>query len=380
MLDIAEKANEKGYISYVAYANSRSNKVKLVENSILIGSVLERNIHNKLAYFTGLNGCFSKYGTKKFLDEIDKLNPDIIHLHNLHNCFINLEMLFEYIKYNNIPVVWTLHDCWAFTGKCPHFTMIGCSKWETGCYNCPQIKDYPLSRVDKTKEMYELKKKWFTNVESLTIVTPSNWLASTVKKSFLKDYPVKVINNGIDLNIFKPTPSNFRNRFNLIDKKILLGVANPWSKRKGLDIFVELSKRLDENHQVVLIGLTSKQMNEVPPNILGLPRTNNVKDLVEVYTAADYFINPSIEETMGLVTVEAIACGTPVIVSNYTAVPEMINKDTGFVVKEYNVDEFYNAINLNLTFKTENLLEWAQNYEINQQYDKYIKLYETIAT
>ncbi|MGI6686168.1 MAG: hypothetical protein ACOX47_11995, partial [Bacillota bacterium] len=165
MLNISNKAREKGFNVYVAYAKSRTNMRKSLENSILIGSVLERNLHLRLAYYTGLNGCFSKLGTQRFLKQVDRIRPSLIQLHNLHNCFINLKMLFEYIKEKNIPVVWTLHDCWAFTGQCPHFTEIGCNKWKTGCSNCSQFYRYPASRVDRTREMYALKKEWFTGIK-----------------------------------------------------------------------------------------------------------------------------------------------------------------------------------------------------------------------
>mgnify|MGYP002532974705 FL=1 len=157
-----------------------------------------------LARITGYNGCFAWIETHKLLKEIDKFHPDIIHLHNLHDSYINLPMLFSYIKKHDIPVVWTLHDCWSFTGQCPYFTMVKCDEWKTGCHDCPQYKEYPSSLYDNTKMMWRLKKKWFTGVKNMTIVTPSKWLAGLVKESYLRDYPVQVINNGIDLNVFKP--------------------------------------------------------------------------------------------------------------------------------------------------------------------------------
>jgi len=380
MLNISKTAQENGYISYVAYANSRTNKKKKVENSILIGSIIERNLHLKLAYYTGLNGCFSIFGTKKFLKKIDELKPDIIHLHNLHNCYINLKMLFNFIKEKSISVVWTLHDCWAFTGQCPHFTMAKCEKWKNGCYECPQYKEYPASRVDRTQKMYLLKREWFTGVENLTIVTPSRWLADKARESFLGQYPVKIVNNGIDLGLFKPTPSNFRELYGLQDKKILLGAAGVWSKRKGLDIFIELSKMLSAKYKIVLVGLSTEQINSIPENIIGLPPTNTPKELAKIYSVADWFINPSMEETMGLVTVEALACGTPAIVSNLTAVPEMIGPDCGIVVKKNDADGFYEAIvALGRSFLPENCLKHARKFDMNEKYKEYIDIYNKIS-
>lgn len=379
MLNIAKTAQEVGCICYVAYANSRTNKRKIVDNSLLIGTVFERNLHLQLAYYTGFNGCFSIKGTRNFLRQVDVMKPDIIHLHNLHNCYINLKMLFDYIKEKNIPVVWTLHDCWAFTGQCVHFTMAGCNKWQTGCYNCPQYKRYPASKFDLTRIMYKYKKEWFTGVNNLTIVTPSRWLSNTVSNSFLGCYPVEVINNGIDLNIFKPTQSNFRERYNLQGKTILLGVASGWSKAKGLDIFINLSKKIGIKYKIVLVGLTLKQLKDLPYNILGLSKINSVKELCEIYTAADYFINPSLEETMGLVTVEALACGTPVIVSNSTAVPEVVNENCGRVVLDYSADRFLEVIeNLNESFLAEDCINQARKYEKSIKYKEYINLYRKI--
>jgi glycosyltransferase involved in cell wall biosynthesis len=378
MMNISETAQKKGHTSYVSYANSRTNNKKKIDNGILIGSVIERNVHLKLAYHTGLNGSFSVLSTKRFLQKVEEINPDIIHLHNLHNCYINLKLLFDYIKKKEINVVWTLHDCWAFTGQCPHFTMAKCEKWKTQCHECPQYKEYPASKTDMTKKMYTFKKEWFNGVKNLTIVTPSQWLANKVNQSFLKEYPVKVINNGIDLNIFRPITSDFRNEYKLYDRKIILGVANPWSKGKGLDIFIELARRLDESYKIVLVGLSSEQIKNLPYNILGLPKVNSTQELVGIYSSADYFINPSIEETMGLVTVESIACGTPAIVSSFTAVPEMLNSESGVIIENYSVEDFYNAIKSNIDFKQENLLKWAKSFEMKRKYKEYILLYEAI--
>ena len=173
---------------------------------------------------------------------MEKIKPDLVHCHNLHGWYLNLPLFFRYIKKHHIPVVWTLHDCWALTGQCPHFTISKCEKWKTGCHDCPYPhNEYPQTIVDRSKEMWNLKKKWFTGVENMTIVTPSQWLADLVKQSYLKEYPVQVINNGIDLTVFKPTESTFRAKYHLENKYIILGVSLGWNYKKGLDVFVELS-------------------------------------------------------------------------------------------------------------------------------------------
>lgn len=382
MLNISEKANEKGYVSYVAYANSRSNKLKEVKNSIVIGTRLERNIHLQLSYFTGYNGCFSIVGTRKLLKQMENTKPDIIHLHNLHNCYINLRLLFNYIKERDIPVIWTLHDCWAFTGQCPHYTIAKCDKWKSGCYDCPQYRQYPASRVDKTKEMYKHKKYWFTGVKNLTLVTPSEWLKNQVEKSYLSEYPVKVINTGIDLSIFKPSESNFRDSHNIHDKILLLGVANPWSTKKGLDVFIELSKILNDTYKIVLVGLTDEQIKFLPEKILGLPKTNNQKQLAELYTAADIFLNPTFEDTFPTTNLESMACGTPIITFNTGGGVEVINKYTGRIVEDNTMRGIQREIDLLMeegknTYLNERL-ENAKKYINLNKYEEYIDLYMSL--
>lgn len=379
MLQIAERAREKGHAVYTACPDSRDNRKKCVENQILIGNRFFRNIHLKLGYYTGLSGCFSFLSTVNFLRKVKRFNPDIIHLHNLHNCYINLGLLFRYIKKHNIRVIWTLHDCWSFTGHCPYFDMIGCDKWKVGCQGCTIYKDYPQSAVDNSKYMYKLKKKWFTGVKDLTVVTPSQWLADLVKQSFLKDYPVKVINNGIDLGVFKPTDSDFRKKHNCEDKFILLGVAFGWGKRKGLDVFIELSKRLDDRFQIVLVGTDNETDKQLPENIISIHRTQNQAELAEIYTAADLFVNPTREENYPTVNMEAIACGTPVLTFNTGGSPESIDETCGGVVPKDDIDALYNEIMRiynNVPYSVQDCIKRAESFDMNNRFDEYISLYE----
>lgn len=378
MLNLAKVARDEGHIVYTACPDSRTARLKQLQDHLYIGNRLERNIHIQLGKLTGLAGCYSKHGTKVFLAKVDRLRPDIIHLHNLHNSYINLDMLFGNIKKNKIKVVWTLHDCWAFTGKCPHFTAINCNKWKTGCSACPQYRHYPESWIDRTEVMYRLKKTWFTGVNDLMIVTPSQWLADTVRESFLGCYPVRVINNGIDLNIFKPTPSDFRERHQLDNKIVILGVASGWGFRKGLDIFIELAKILEEKYQIVLVGLSTKQICNLPGGILGLPRMKNPKELAEIYSAADWFINPSVEETMGLVTAEALACGTPAVVSNSTAVPEVIDNHSGIVVNQYSANAFAACIENSIEFTVHDCIKRAREFDMRDRFNDYVSLYDSL--
>lgn len=382
MLEIAETAENGGYTAAVCYPQSRDNSRKQKEKDFVIGTRFSRNIHLQLAGITGLNGCFSYFSTLKLLKKLDKVKPDIIHLHNLHNCYINLSMLFKYIKKHNIKTVWTLHDCWAFTGHCPHFDMIGCDKWKTGCYSCPQYKEYPKSLFDNSKYMYRLKKKWFTGIKDMTIVTPSEWLAGLVKESYLKDYPVKVINNGIDLNVFKPTESDFREKYALENKYIVLGVAFGWGRRKGLDVFVELARRLDkEKYKIVLVGTDDNIDKLLPDNIISIHRTQNQTELAEIYTAADVFANPTREENYPTVNMESVACGTPVVTFNTGGSPEMFDETCGAAVAKDDNDAMYNEI-IRICeakpYSMEACIKKAKGFDKNEKFGEYIRLYEVL--
>ncbi len=343
---------------------------------------LSKSIHMMLSWITGREGGFSYFSTRSFIKQIKKFHPDVIHLHNLHGSYINIPTLFEFIKANNIPVVWTLHDCWAFTGHCSHFTMVHCDKWKTGCYECPQYNEYPCSLFDNSKKMYRLKQEWFTGVKNLTIVTPSEWLAGLVKQSFLEDYPVKVINNGIDLSVFKPTPSNFREEYGIPKGKfIVLGVAFGWGKRKGLDVFIELSKRLEQDKfQIVLVGTDEKVDKQLPKNIISIHRTQNQTELAEIYTAADLFVNPTREDNYPTVNMEAIACGTPVVTFDTGGSSECIDETCGCVVSCDDIEGLeveIRKIYVNKPYTAEACLEQARQFERNCRFLEYVELYKT---
>lgn len=380
MLSIAKTAEQEGHETINLIAASRINYKKKGAKQIIIGSIFSRQLHIKVFNnFTGLNGCFSFVGTLFALHKIQKFNPDVIHFHNLHNCYINLPMLFNFIKKHKIKIIWTLHDCWSFTGQCPHFTMVKCEKWKTGCYDCPQTHNYPSSFVDRTKTMYKLKKKWFTGVKDLIIVTPSQWLADLVKQSYLKEYPVKVINNGIDLDIFKPTPSDFRRKYDIgNDKKIVLGVAFGWGIRKGIDVFIELSKVLNNDYQIVLVGTDEEIDKILPRNIISIHRTHDQKELAEIYTAADVFANPTREENYPTVNMEAIACGIPVITFKTGGSPEIVTDKTGVVVPCDNIEAMKDAIVQACSNSSEYknaCLDRSKNFDKNEKYQDYVDLY-----
>lgn len=379
MLQISDTARANGHKVITCCPLSRENQKKIVKHQLMIGNRISRNIHIKLSEWTGFNGCFSIISTWRFLIKVKKIEPDIIHLHNLHNCYINLPLLFKYIKKQKIKTIWTLHDCWSFTGQCPHFTILKCDKWKTGCHDCPQINFYPASKVDQTRTMWKLKRKWFTGVEDMTIVTPSEWLAGLVRQSYLKEYPVKVIHNGIDLNVFQPVESDFRQKQHLEDKFIILGVAFGWGNRKGLDVFIELSERLNDKFQIMLVGTNDDVDKQLPAKIISVHKTSNQQELAEIYSAADVFVNPTREEVLGLVNIEALACGTPVITFDTGGSPECIDETCGLVVDTDDVDMLIHSINLIATknpFNKNGCMERAKMFNRNKKYEEYIELYK----
>lgn len=383
MLQIATVAREHGHnaVTYSTECFSVNGKLETFQATghLTWGSFRENAVHYILGSTLGRNGCYSKHGTKRLVRELKKFQPDVIHLHNLHSFCINLPILFRYIKKNNIRTVWTLHDCWTFTGQCPYFDMVGCDKWKTGCHHCVQYNAYPKSRIDNSKRMYKLKKRWFTGVKNMTLVTPSQWLADLTQQSFLKEYPVKVINNGVDLSVFKPTDSDFRKKYNCEGKKILLGVAFGWGERKGLDVFLELTKRLDESYQIVLVGTDDRVDMQLPDNIISIHRTNNQQELAEIYSAADLFINPTREENFPTVNMESLACGTPVLTFQTGGSPETIDGSCGSVVEKNDVDAMQREIIRicrEKPFGETACVTHARAFDMNEKFLEYVRLYE----
>lgn len=301
--------------------------------TVRIGGPLDYKVHGAVSRLLDNSGFGSKAATRRFLAWVRQYDPDVIWLHNLHGYYIHIGELFRYLRGCGKRIFWTLHDCWSFTGHCAYFDFAGCGKWKSCCQNCPQKGSYPKScLLDNSRRNFEKKKALFSGIPDLTLVVPSHWLESRVKESFLKDYPVEVIYNTVNTEIFKPTPSAFRREHGLEGRKLILGVASVWDARKGLSDFVALSRLLDESYGIVLIGLTPEQIRPLPKNILGLPRTNSVQALAQAYSAADVFVNPSVEETFGMTVMEALCCGTKSIVYQGTACEELVSQFGGIAV------------------------------------------------
>lgn len=346
--DIHNELLKKGIESYIAYG--RDNEVNC-NNSIKIGSKIDNYFHVLMTRLFDKHGFFSKKATIEFLKKLEEINPDIIHLHNIHGYYLNIELLFEYLKRKDKKVIWTLHDCWGFTGHCAYFDFVKCQKWQEECFNCCQKKTYPSSIFkDNSKKNYLKKKEIFLGVKNLTIITPSYWLASNVKKSFLKEYEVKVINNGIDLSVFKAVGSNFKKKNKIEDKTIILGVAFPWSPRKGFNDFIELSKVISKNEVIIMVGLSKAQIEKLPKNVIGIEKTNSPQELAEIYSAADIFFNPTYEDNYPTVNLEALACGTYLVTYNTGGSPEVINNNlNGTVIQKKDFNSLLNIIE-NLKF------------------------------
>lgn len=371
--DLAAALEAQGHEVKIAYGREGVPE-QYKKYAVRIGNDWDVNLHGVKARLFDACGFGSIRATREFINWVKEYDPDVIHLHNIHGYYINIDILFDYLKSCGKRILWTLHDCWAFTGHCAHFSAANCSKWESGCLQCIQKKSYPKSYTDFSNRNWEHKKALFSSLPHMTIITPSNWLMKEVKRSFLKQYECICIPNGVDLCVFRRYESDFKKSHAIDRKKIVLGCATAWSEKKGLSFFNELSKVLDEDYVIVLVGVSEKQRNSISSKIICIERTNSPEKLAEIYSSAFVFINASQEETMGLTTVEAMACGTPVIVTNKTAVPEVVKPCGGYVLDDFSpnrVISIMNQINsVDLTPRVN-----ALDYELNAQYQKYIHLY-----
>jgi glycosyltransferase involved in cell wall biosynthesis len=324
--EIADRLDKEGHEVKIAYGRNNLVPDTSRKYAVRIGNDFDVRIHGIKSLLFDAHGLGSVRSTKKFLLWAEEYNPDVVWLHNLHGYYINYELLFKWIKkHPEMEIRWTLHDCWSFTGHCAYFTMARCYKWKNECQKCPQPRKYPARLlIDRSKRNYQRKKDAFSGVERMTLITPSKWLASLVKESFMNTYDVEVMYNSINEEIFKPTKSDFRERYGITGRKMVLGVASPWDERKGLKDFAWLANHLDSQYVIVLVGLTSKQMAGLPANVICLKKTNSARELAEIYSAADVFVNPTHEDNYPTTNLEASACGTPVVTYRVGGSPESV--------------------------------------------------------
>ena len=380
--EIGQTAIAAGWESYIAYGrNDRPSMSELIK----IGNDWDIRMHGLQTRLFDRHGLGSKSATRELIGKIDKIAPNIIHLHNIHGYYINIEILFKYLHETNIPVVWTFHDCWPITGHCSHFSFVGCEKWKNQCFSCQQKTSYPASwLIDRSEKNFNLKKQLFTSLSNLTLVPVSEWMSGILKESFLHNYPIKIIHNGINTDVFKPLACDaFRTKHHFENKFILLAVASIWSPRKGLKDFIALSNLIDNDYQIVLVGLTKKQIEQLPDNMLGIERTESVEELAEIYAASDVYVNPTYEDNFPSTNLESLACGTPVITYNTGGSPEAIDELTGIVVEQGDIPKLMEAINQIKEKGKQSYIEACVNrahwlYKKEDRYREYIELYESL--
>ena len=361
-----------GLENYIFYTQGHNN----YDRGIQYSNEKYKKIQALKSRIFGNGGFNSNFATYRLIKLLKEIKPDIVHIHNIHAHDCNVETLFQYLKDTHIKVFWTFHDCWAFTANCPHFTLENCTQWQNECKECPKIKETSWL-FDRSNYLFNKKKKCLNGLD-LHIITPSEWLAALVKQSFLKEYPVSVINNGIDLSVFRPTENSFRKDHGIEKGYIVLGVAFGWGYRKGLDVFIELAKRLDKKFHIVLVGTNNQVDKILPKQIISIHRTQNQKELAVIYSAADVFINPTREENYPTVNMESLSCGTPIITFDTGGSKEIIDKSCGVYVPCNDVDAMYSEICRiceNNSILRKYCLERAKRFDQDKSYQHYIDLY-----
>lgn len=379
---IGSAAIDAGWSSHVGYGR---HKRQADSQTHKIGDVVSILSHVAMTRVLDRHGLGSKRATKDFLKTVTALAPDIIHLHNIHGYFLHFPTLFEYLHGSGRRVVWTMHDCWPFTGHCTHYDFVGCSKWLTQCRQCPQTACYPASYIiDNSRRNFELKRRVFTSLKSMEIVCVSDWMRSQVERSFLGRYPSRTIRNGVDTFAFRPIESDcWRRKLDLLGRFLILGVASKWTDRKGLNDFIRLADKLGENDRIVLVGVSPKQASGLPSCIIPIERTDSLYDLSALYSTADVYLNLSAEESFGMTTIEAMACGTPIVTYDSTASPELISTGTGYVVKRGDLSALIDAITRIKTAARGELADACRrtatsSFDIRVCCDTYIALFESM--
>ena len=380
-------AKENGWECYLVHGARHVNQSQL--QTIQNVTSIEERIHAIETKIFDNHGLSSRRATRRLVKKIEQISPDIIHLHNIHGYFINYKILFEYLREKDIPVVWTLHDCWSFTGHCSYFSLQGCERWKTGCHHCPLKNAYPSSwLLDRSSKNYQQKEQSFRSVSNLTLVPVSDWLAELVKESFMKGANVHRIYNGVDVNVFQPTQNNayaVREKYGIAPStKILMGCAPGFGLRKGYKDFIKLSGLLESSYQIIMVGVTENQKPELEASgIIAVSRTESVEELALYYNSADIFLNLTYEDNFPTTNLEALACGTPVITYRTGGSIEAVDDHTGIIVEQGNIDGIVKAIeiivNSNIDYTQELCRERATAlYNKNDRFQEYLSLYEEL--
>ncbi|MDR1683090.1 MAG: glycosyltransferase [Candidatus Symbiothrix sp.] len=387
MEEIGDLAIRNGWESYIAYSKGRDGIQKSKSNIIPIGNKRSVAWQGLMTRLFDRHGLSSDKATLRFVETIKRLNPDVIHIHNIHGYFLNYNILFDYLSKSNIHAIWTIHDCWAYTGHCYHYSYAKCDKWKTICNHCPQKTKFPASYLfDRAKKNYIDKKKAFTSLDisQMTIVPVSHWMENEMRESFFNKYRFRVIHNGIDTNVFDINESDgIKEKYGINRPYIILGIAGIWSDEKGLGDFMQLADKIDDNQLIVLVGVNEKQKASLPRNILGISRTNNVQELSQLYSAADVFVNLTWQDNYPTVNLEAIACGTPVITYRTGGSVESVTEDTGLVVEQGDISGLIQAIRLiesrGKSYYKDRCRSFAlKNFRKEDRYADYIAMYEDL--
>lgn len=386
MQEIGDLVQKNGWENYLAYSKGRDGLRISTSQIVPVGDVWSVAWHGIMTRLFDRHGLASQKATERFIQRIREIDPDVIHIHNIHGYFLNYPMLFDFLSRSNIPVVWTVHDCWLYTGHCYHYDYAGCDKWQSGCGHCPQKRKFPASWFyDRSARNWLDKRKAFTSIprNRLLFAPVSKWLKSEMEKSFLKDYECRVVHNGIDTHVFAPSENidDIKKQFGLVGKHIILGVASIWSEEKGLKDFHKLSSLLSEDKVIVLVGVTKKQKRFLNDKMVGIERTENISQMAQLYAAADVFVNPTWQDNFPTVNMEAISCGTPVITYKTGGSVEVITEKTGVVVEQGNIEQLVREIDkivlLGKSYFQKPCREYAlNNFDKESKYRHYLKIYE----
>lgn len=385
--EIGDAAIASGWESYIAYSAGRDGKMECTSRTVPVGDRMSVAFHGLATRMFDRHGLASVEATRKFIKDIERIDPDVIHIHNIHGYFLNYEILFDWLSRCGKQVIWTVHDCWLFTGHCYHYMNAGCDKWKYGCGQCPQTREFPKSwLIDRSAKNWLDKKNAFCSIPSdkMTIVTVSDWLKGEMQQSFLKDFRYKVIHNGIDTEVFKPSDGTaVRNRYGIGDRKMYMGAASIWSTAKGLDDFISMASMLTPQEVIVLVGLDKNQMTRMPANIIGIPRTSDVHELAELYSAADAFLNLTYQDNYPTVNLESISCGTPVVTYRTGGSPESVAGQCGMVTDCGDVAQALSAARkiaaTDRSVWRDNCRAYGlANFRKADRYADYIKLYKEL--
>lgn len=387
MQEIGELAMLHGWKTYMAYSKGRDGIKECKSEIVPVGDVWSTAWHGLETRLLDRHGLASDRATREFIKRIETIAPDIVHIHNIHGYFLNYRILFDFLSRSGIPVVWTVHDCWLYTGHCYYYSYAGCNKWQTGCGHCPQKKEFPASYFsDRSHRNWLDKKTAFTSMplDKLTIVPVSDWIREEMSRSFLKDYHFQVIHNGINTEVFDVYDATaVRQQYSLGDKHIFLGVASIWSREKGLADFIKMSELIGQDEVIVLVGIKPEDMKLLPKNVVAIARTENIRQLAELYSAADVFINPTWQDNYPTVNLEAIACGTPVVTYRTGGSIEAITDTTGFIVEQGDVAGLVDAARCIIRRGKEAYRNVCRQYAVanfrkEDRYADYLNLYRQL--